>query len=425
MNILYLYFSSSFITLILLSTVLVMMLVNRKLNIPATKMLYAAIVLILVLSVLDFFDNYCSGEFDSRPSFDTVWPLTVMKTLIYSLRPLVILAELIIILPKRRYRLLCAVPAVINAAVYSTALFGSSIAFSVDENGWHRGALGLCVYAVQIAYIIVLLICSVHYFGRGNRKHGAVILLILLTASAAAVMEYQDILKGYTTIVSSMCVLFYYFYLAFIHQQSMQETIEKKELDILDQELTLLRGRIDPDFISDSLNCIRSLAKTDKKTSAAAIDSFSVYLRTHMNAIRSSQPISFIAELECVNAYLSLLQIRDRMTVELARDLRATDFSLPPLTLEAAVTYCIDSVQSSAQRLSVSTSEEDDCTKIVVSCAGMINKPSAIRAPSSNVLENARRRLEDQYGGSLTAESAAGAGTTVTIVIPIDNRSDL
>lgn len=135
MNILYLYFSSSFITLILLSAVLVMMLVNRKLNIPATKMLYAAIVLILVLSVLDFFDNYCAGEYELIPSFDTVWPRTVTETLIYTLRPLVILAELIIILPKRRYRLLCAVPAVINAAVYSTALFGSGIAFSVDENG--------------------------------------------------------------------------------------------------------------------------------------------------------------------------------------------------------------------------------------------------------------------------------------------------
>lgn len=409
----------------LLSTVLVMMLVNRKLNIPATQMLYAAIVVILVISVLDFFDNYCAGEYELIPSFDTVWPRTVTETLIYTLRPLVILAELLIILPKRQYRLLCAVPAVINAAVYSTALYGSGIAFSVDENGWHRGALGLCVYAVQIAYIIVLLLCSVHYFGRGNRKQGAIIMLILLTAAAVAVMEYKDILKGYTTIVSAMCVLFYYFYLAFIHQQSMQETIEKKELDILDQELTLLRGQIDPDFIADSLKSIRSLARADKKASAAAIDSFSVYLRTHMNAIRNSQPISFNAELECVNAYLSLLQIRDRITVELVTDLRATDFSLPPLTLEAAVTYCIDSVQSGAQRLSVCTSEEDDCTKIVVSCAGMINKPSAVCVPSSNALENACRRLENQCGGTLTVASEAGAGTTVTIVIPPEKDGTL
>ena len=420
MNILYLYFSSSFITLILLSAVLVMMLVNRKLNIPATKMLYAAIVLILVLSVLDFFDNYCSGEYELVPSFDTVWPRTVTETLIYTLRPLVILAELLIILPKRRYRLLCAVPAVINAAVYSTALFGSGIAFSVDENGWHRGALGLCVYAVQIAYIIVLLICSVHYFGRGNRKQGAIIMLILLISAAAAVLEYKDVLKGYTTVISAMCVLFYYFYLAFIHQQSMQETIEKKELDILDQELTLLRGQIDPDFIADSLKSIRSLARTDKKASAAAIDSFSVYLRAHMNAIRSCESTSFINELECVNAYLSLLQIRDQITVELASDLRTTDFSLPPLTLEAAVTYCIDSVQSSIQRLSVCTSEGDDCTQILVSCEGMTSESSPVRVPSSNALENACRRVEDQCGGTLTVSSEAGAGTTVTIIIPAE-----
>ena len=51
----------------------------------------------------------------------------------------------------------------------------------------------------------------------------------------------------------------------------MQETIEKKELDILDQELTLLRGQVAPDFISDSLKSIRALAKTDKRASAPAM----------------------------------------------------------------------------------------------------------------------------------------------------------
>ena len=144
-----------------------------------------------------------------------------------------------------------------------------------------------------------------------------------------------------------------------------------------------------------------------------------------MNAIRSNESTSFINELECVNAYLSLLQIRDQITVELESDLRITDFSLPPLTLEAAVTYCIDSVQSSAQRILICTAEGVACTQVLVSGAGMTNEASDVSVPSSNVLENARRRLEDQCGGTLTATSAAGAGTTVTIVIPSENGSDI
>ena len=417
---LYSYLSSNFITLTLLSTVLVMMLVNRKLNVPATQMFYAAIAVIFALSVLDFFDNYLAGEFSQKPSFDTIWPRTVTETLIYSFRPLVILAELLIILPKRRYRLLCAVPALVNIAIYATALFGSDIAFSITENGWSRGALGLCVYVVQIVYVMMLLICSLHYFGRGNRKHGAIILLIVLMAVATAVMEYNDILNGYTTVVSAMCVLFYYFYLAFIHQKSMQETIEKKELDILEQELTLLRGQIDPVFISDSLNCIRSLAKTDKKAAAAAVDNFSVYLRAHMNAIQSDEPTSIETELDCVRAYLSLLQVREQITVELVSDLPITGFSLPPLTLEAAVTYCVDSVQSSEQRILIRTAEDDTGTQVLVSSVGVGKWIDVARATDNNALENACRRLEMQCGGTLTAQSAAGAGTTVTIIIPAE-----
>ena len=416
------YLSTNFITLTLLVTVLVMMLVNRKLKIPATQMLYAAIAVIFALSVLAFFDDYLAGAFSQKPSFDTIWPRTVTKTLIYSLRPLVILPELLVILPNRRSRLFCAAPAIINTAVYATALFGSDIAFSITENGWSRGALGLCVYVVQVVYVMMLLICSLYCFGRGNKKHSAIILLIVLMALVAAVMEYHDILNGYTMVVSAMCVLFYYFYLAFVHQKSMQETIEKKELDILEQELTLLRGQIDPVFISDSLNCIRSLAKTDKKAASAAVDNFSVYLRAHMNAIRNDEPISIETELDCVRAYLSLLQVREQRTVELVSDLPISGFSLPPLTLEAVVTYCADSVQSSEQRISIRTAEDAAGMRILVSSVGMANGSTVAHAIDHNALENACRRLEMQCGGTLTAKSAIGAGTTLTIIIPAEKN---
>lgn len=413
------YFSSNFITLTILSTVFVMMLVNRKLKVPATKMFYAAIALILALSVLEFLDYYFAGELSQKPSFDTIMPRTVTETLIYSFRPLFILSELLIILPNRRCRLLCTLPAIVNIAVYLTALFGSDIAFSITENGWSRGPLGLCVYVVQIVYVIILFICSVYSLGHRSSKHGVIILLILMTAILTAVMEYKDILTGYTTVVSAMGVLFYYFYLAIVHQQSMQATIEEKELNILEQELTLLRGQIDPVIISGSLNCIRSLAKTDKTASAAAIDSFSVYLRAHINAIRDDKPTSFETELDCTIAYLSLLHLKERITVELERDLQTTVFSLPPLTLEAAVTYCVDCVQSNEQRILIRTEQDDDETRVTVSGEAMTDAAAIAVPTGSNALENARRRLEVQCGGTLTVENDEN-GVALRISIPLE-----
>ena len=403
----------------LIAALIVMMIVNRNVKIPATQMFYALIAVILVLSVLDFLNSYLAWELDRKPTFDPVRMRTVVDAVAYILRPLVILIELLMIIPKWWYRLLCVVPAIVNAAVYATAFFGSGFAFYIEENNrWQGGALPWqLVYAVQLLYVVLLLICSIYSFGHRNRKHGVILLMIVLMAVSTTVLEFENVLTEISTTIAAFCVLLYYIYLASIYQQEISEAVEEKGLHIARQELLLLRGQIDPVFISDALGTIRALAKTDKRASAEAIDSFSAYLRAHMNAIRDDLPVSLQSELECVRAYLELLRIGEQKKVELVCELQETDFFLPAMTLESVTEYCIKKRPGEASLIKIQTTGDQENIRICVWAALTEKERTGKREADGDALENARRRLELQCGGTLTTNDSAH-GVSAVIIIP-------
>jgi hypothetical protein len=405
------YFTANFMTLMIVSALVVMMIVNRKLKIPATQLFYALIAVVLVLSVFDYLDDFLAGDFDIVPSFDPIAFRTFVDGIIYILRPVVILIELLVILPKPKYRLLCTIPAIINAVIFSTAFFGSKIAFYIDANGWQGGVLRPSVFVVQILYVALLAVCSMAAFGRGNLKRGSIILIMVLMAVLTAILERENIMTGQSTAVAAFCVLLYYIYLASNYQQEIHELFEEKELHIARQELLLLRSQINSDFIFDTLSIIRSLAKTDKKASATAIDSFSLYLRSHLNAIQNDRPIAFQQEEELLNAYLKLLQIGKKKSMELVCDLQDTEFELPPLLLESVADYCIRQDSGNNSMLFLKTGEEGKQIHILVS---LNESPPPKGDPAiAKELETAESRLKLQCGGTLRTD-----GASVSIMIP-------
>ncbi len=390
------------------------MAVNRKLKVPATELFYVLIIIILVLSVLDVLNTFLAGELDKKPTFNPIRARTIVDALDYILRPFVIMIEVLVIQPKQKNKLFCVIPAVINSVWYSTALFGIKIAFYINSDGWQGGIFKLqLVYVVQLIYIILLVVYSIRYFGRGNTKTGTIIMIIVLAALLTAFLENQNILTGYATTVAAFCVLLYYIYLATVYQEEIQKLFEEKELHIAQQELLLLRSQIHSDFIFDSLSIIRSLAKTDKKASASAIDSFSAYLRAHINAIRDDKPVRFEWELDNVKAYLSLIQIGENKPMELICDLQSTEFELPPLLLETVADYCIRQGNEGGERLTLKTYEEGEEIKVCITSDRNDNQIADADSKAEKELEAAKRRLKMHCGGTIKTQ-----GATVNIIIP-------
>ena len=96
------YFTANFVTLMIVGALIVMMAVNRKLKIPATQYFYVMIAVILLLTVLDFLNDFLAGAMERKPDFNPVRLRAVVDAVNYMLRPVVIMVEVLVVQPKQK-----------------------------------------------------------------------------------------------------------------------------------------------------------------------------------------------------------------------------------------------------------------------------------------------------------------------------------
>ena len=228
---------SNFTVLMIVAVMCVIMYVNKDLKIPAVSLARVAVILILITAVLDYLNDMAAGltnySFPCSPE-QLVRLHTALCVFSYILRPVIILIELLIICPDKRLRIPIIVPSVVNALIYLPTLFGRPLAFYfTSDNAWVGIApFNLTIYLVLIVYLFILLAFSVIYFSKKNRKCSVIILAIVLLSLVVAVLEYFNIMTGYTTTVTAMGTLTYYIYLSTIYQQKIRETVAEKELTL-------------------------------------------------------------------------------------------------------------------------------------------------------------------------------------------------
>ena len=186
------FLTSGFSTLIILFILAIFMLLNQDIKIPASRTFHAALIVLLLIVALDFGDDLFAGRTSYRiqtlPIEKIVQYRTITSTLLYMLRPVVILLQLMIVAPSQRIKIPCITLALINAAVYVPALFGSRAAFWIDHNDqWHGGMLHYSVYIVQLVYVTLLYFFSMIYFNNDDIKRSILLLAIVFLAIAAVV----------------------------------------------------------------------------------------------------------------------------------------------------------------------------------------------------------------------------------------------
>ena len=222
------YFISNFMPLMILLALVAMMFVNREVKIPATRLFVACIFILLIITIIDDLDvaTDVSG-LSSEEAARVIWIHTLVSVLGYVLRPCVILMELLIILQEKKFKLLCILPAVFNAAVYGSALFGSRIAFYIDaSNHWcSSGPLRTTIFFTQLLYLLILLYCSISSFSVGDRRKSVILVLMFVQAVLAALMEYHNY-TIHTDSITALCILEYYIYLTIVYRQELNEKLD-------------------------------------------------------------------------------------------------------------------------------------------------------------------------------------------------------
>lgn len=198
--------------------------------------------------------------------------------------------------------------------------------------------------------------------------------------------------------------------------------LAEQDRKLTEQRITSMMSQIRSHFIFNVLTTISSYCKVDAKKADRALIRFSRYLRKNINIIETEGLIDFTEELEQVEDYVALEQMRFEEQITYVKNIETTSFQIPPLTIQPIVENAIKHglvEHGRSGTVCINAMREEDCILIEVTDDGVgFNMEQQGRGESVG-LKNVRYRLENMVNGSIAIESSPGEGTTVTIKIPL------
>ena len=216
---------------------------------------------------------------------------------------------------------------------------------------------------------------------------------------------------------------FWIWFYEMVHQRRRRDELESIARDA---QLRALRGQLNPHFLFNSLNSLRSLIAENPERAASMVTGLSEILRYSLSADRKDT-VLLAEEIGVIDEYVAVERARfdDRLRVEKTIDPRTLSVSVPPMIVqtlvENAVKHGISTLPGGGVvRLEVQM--HDRGIRIVITNTGRL-KPST--AAGGFGLQNAaeRLRLLYGYGASLRIDEeidARGERTVATLTLPLE-----
>lgn len=270
-------------------------------------------------------------------------------------------------------------------------------------------------------------------------KKFAVLYLVVYCATSAGIVIENFYINGYISqnvsyIMPVTCMIFISS-VVFVHFGDTVEAFEQAkrtaelQKKLGDMNMTLMLSQIQPHFMYNALNTIKYLTKKDPKSAETAIVKFSNYLRANMDSLTQKEPISFKKEMEHVENYIYIENLRfgDRLKVEY--DIEYDDFLIPPLTIqpiaENAIKHGINQ-RVNGGTLKISTFEKNNEVFVLIEDDGVgfdVNEEK--NDDRSHVgMTNIKTRLKEMLNARVEVTSIINVGTKVTIIIPKEEKTE-
>ena len=269
-----------------------------------------------------------------------------------------------------------------------------------------------------------------------RQKFASLYLLVYCATSAGIVIE-NFYINGYISqnvshVMPVTCMVFISS-VVFIHFKHTVEASEQAkrtaelQKELGDMNMTLMLSQIQPHFMYNALNTIKYLTKKDPKSAETAIVKFSSYLRANMDSLTQKEPIPFTKEMEHVQNYIHIENLRfgDRLKVEY--DIEYDDFLIPPLTIqpiaENAIKHGINQ-RVDGGTLKISTCEAENEIRIFIEDDGVgfdVNEEKN-DGRSHIGMANIKTRLKEMLNARVEVTSVQNVGTKVTIIIPKEEK---
>ncbi|MED4782187.1 ATP-binding protein [Brevibacillus choshinensis] len=193
--------------------------------------------------------------------------------------------------------------------------------------------------------------------------------------------------------------------------------------ELIEAEMAFLRSQIKPHFLFNALTTILAVSHKNIEMAQELLLDFSTYLRNSFDFEQHEKVISIQSELELVDAYLHIEQIRfgDRLEVICEVEESITGL-IPPLTIQPIVENAIrhgamKELNGGTVKLTVVTEDGDTVVTVEDNGPGFGASLEIQQKTRKGVgLRNIERRLRN-FGGTLEVESMLNQGTKVTIRI--------
>lgn len=220
----------------------------------------------------------------------------------------------------------------------------------------------------------------------------------------------------------------------FSQQYALAEAERQAHL-VTKAEIKALQAQMDPHFLFNVLNTIKSFIRTSPDESRKMITQLAKYLRKNMQNVNQDL-IKIKEELDHVEIYLSLVKARlgERLQVEWEIDEAALDCTIPSLTIqplvENAIVHGIRKMSSNG-KLKISVTKNENEIQIRVFDNGVGMETTFVNDDQDEhmgfALKNIQQRLFYHFGekSNFTIESHKGDGTLVSFARPLDVKNIL
>ena len=223
----------------------------------------------------------------------------------------------------------------------------------------------------------------------------------------------------------SIWVLAYHLY--HYYQREIKTAQQNAELSVIAKQAQLdnLAVQLNPHFLFNSLNSIKSLVIEDPQTARRAIDLLSDILRSSLYE-KDAPLIAIKDELGLVKDYIELEKVRfeERLNMSINMEDALENYMIPPLSIqllvENSIKHGIDK-RIHGGTINLSIVKKDTHLEIEVQNPGyLVDKGSE----TGIGLKNLSKRLALQYNGeaSLTLQNEIKDQVTAVIRIPINKK---
>jgi hypothetical protein len=208
-------------------------------------------------------------------------------------------------------------------------------------------------------------------------------------------------INGGVLLVGWLCL--YFFYHLFDRFNRLEIERLRLSANVKEAELRALKSQINPHFIFNSLNSLRALIDEDPARARQAVTQLANLLRYSLQS-GQLETVPFEEELNIVNDYLALEQVRHEERLRLRLDVAADTLQLPvpPMLLqtlvENAVKYGISRRPEGGEIAIVARCERGELRIQVTNPGELAASPAGPAASTGVGLRNAAERLRLLFG---------------------------